>query len=120
MDPRISIAIDLINANLYRKLSLSELAASANLSCSHFCCLFKTQIGRPPGQFIKMLRLQKARELLEDSPRSVKQIMATVGYNDKSDFCHDFRKVYGHTPLQHRKSYPDLTLSEDFPKTGRS
>jgi transcriptional regulator GlxA family with amidase domain len=92
MNPKTQLAVDFMNANLHRKLSLSELAKSVNISRSHLCYLFKTQTGMTPGQYLMMLRMQKACELLATSLLSVKQIMLEVGYNSKAISCVTLRK----------------------------
>ena len=50
--------------------------------------------------------MQRARELLETSLLSVKEIAARLGYDDSSRFVEDFRKIYGLTPLRHRRLAP--------------
>ncbi len=114
MNPKTQLAVDFMNANLHRKLSLAELARSVNISRSHLCYLFKTEKGISPGQYLTMLRMQKARDLLATTPLSVKQIMIEVGYDDKSRFACHFKKTYGLSPSQYRAKYLDIILTKDY------
>ena len=67
----------------------------------------------PLVQHIKVLRLKQAKELLETSFLTVKEITLKVGFNDESRFIQDFKKAYGLTPAQYRRHHDGLTSSED-------
>jgi transcriptional regulator GlxA family with amidase domain len=56
-----------------------------------------------PAQYLKSLRMWKAKELLEETFLNVKQIMLRVGVKDQSHFVRDFRGLYGHTPTKYRR-----------------
>jgi AraC-like DNA-binding protein len=60
---------------------------------------------------MKLLRMERAKYLLENSFLSVKEIMRTVGINNRSHFVKDFKKLYGRTPTQvrSRPAEDDLT-----------
>lgn len=87
---------------MHRKLPLRELAGATGLSISRLCHLFKNHIGLGAAHYLKLLRMQRAKDLLETSTLSVKEIAARLGYNDPSRFVEDFGKACGQTPLQHR------------------
>jgi transcriptional regulator GlxA family with amidase domain len=103
MDQRVQIVIALIEEDLRRELSLEDLAMSVNLSASRLRHLFSAEIGISPTQYLKSIRIQKAKELLETSFLSVKQIMALVGVGDRNHFTSDFKKAYGASPTEYRK-----------------
>jgi AraC-like DNA-binding protein len=109
MNQRIQLAIDFMNANLHRRIRLSELAEVANLSHYHLAHLFKDQTGLSPGIYLRVLKMEKASELLATTFFSVKEIMAMVGYNDKSHFARHFRDAFGITPSEYRKGTLDVT-----------
>lgn len=56
-----------------------------------------------PTQYLKSIRIRKAKELLETTFMSVKQIMSVVGIGDRNHFAHDFKKAYGLSPTEYRK-----------------
>ena len=102
MDQRVRAAILLMEKSLHRDLSLEEIAQSVNLSASRFRHLFKAEIGVSPAQYMKSLRMQRARELLDATFLNVKQVMSMAGVRDKGHFIENFKKAYGLTPTQHR------------------
>jgi transcriptional regulator GlxA family with amidase domain len=96
----------MMHGALHRRLPLRELAGATGLSVSRVCHLFKSHHGIGPAQYLKLLRSQRAKELLETSVFSVKEIGARLGYDDPSRFVEDFRKMHGLTPLSHRRLAP--------------
>ncbi|HEV2800462.1 MAG TPA: helix-turn-helix transcriptional regulator [Pyrinomonadaceae bacterium] len=98
--------------DLRAKLTLNDMARAVNLTSFHFCHLFKAETGKSPAKYLKSLRLERARELLETTFLSVKEIRALVGLNDESHFARDFRAAYGLTPQQHREHFLGLATAD--------
>lgn len=67
MDKRIHFLQNQMLANPQSQPSIEEMAKSVNLSASHLLKLFKTEVGMSPVQYMRTMRLEKARELLEES-----------------------------------------------------
>jgi transcriptional regulator GlxA family with amidase domain len=101
-DPRITWIVSRLQARPDDPSSVPELARLVNLSESRFRSLFAAQTGIAPGQYIRKLRLRRARLLLERTFLSVKEVMALVGYNDPSHFARDFRREHGSAPTEIR------------------
>lgn len=110
MDQRVQIVTSLIEDDLCREVSLVELARHVNLSPSRLSHLFKLEIGVSPTQYIKQLRMQRAKELLETTFLSVKEIMGRVGSNHQSHFARDFKRIYGVSPTK----YKSLLHSQEY------
>jgi transcriptional regulator GlxA family with amidase domain len=102
MNSRVQKVVHLIQRELGRKVTLSEMAQAVNLSAAHLRTLFKSEIGMTPAQYQKKLRLLEARSLLESTFLNVQEIMIRVGLSDDSHFVRDFKKIYGLTPVQYR------------------
>src|SRR5262245_7472477 len=102
MDPRVQKVITLMREETRRETPLREMAEFVNLSPSRLRYLFKLQVGMAPAQYLRAFRMQRARELLETTFLSVKQIRTSVGVNDHSHFVREFKKSYGLTPAQYR------------------
>jgi transcriptional regulator GlxA family with amidase domain len=102
MDQRIENAIAEMEKNLNSELSLDVLAQSVHLSTSRFRHLFKTETGTTPAQYLKSLRMSRAKELVETTFLNIKEIMRNIGVRDKRHFAKDFERTYGLTPSQHR------------------
>ena len=105
MDHRVQLTVALMQVDLRREQSLDELARRVNLSRSRLQHLFKAETGISPAQYLRGLRLNRARELLETSQLSIKQVMASVGISDKSHFVREFKKVHGLTPKEWRAAH---------------
>jgi len=87
------------------ELSLGEFAQSVNLSVWRLCHIFKSDVGMPPIRFLRQLRMERAKDLLESSFLSVKEIAFQVGLNDESHFARDFKAAYGYSPTLYRSRF---------------
>jgi AraC family transcriptional regulator of arabinose operon len=105
MDRRVQSVIKLMEVYLDQPLSLHDLARSVNLSPWRLSHLFKTETRTPPLQYLRTLRMQQAKVLLETTFLSVKQIMTEVGVRDGSHFVRDFKTTYGLSPTRYRQSF---------------
>jgi transcriptional regulator GlxA family with amidase domain len=81
---------------------IKEIAATLHISSSHLRHLFKKEVGMAPAHYVKVVRLQRAKKLLENTFLSVKEIMAEVGISDPSHFVRDYKELYGETPSHAR------------------
>ena len=103
MDQRVERVKTLIESNFDRELSVGEMARFVDLSVSHLQHLFKNEVGQSPAHYVQSLRLKRARDLLESSSLSIKQIMFRIGTKDRSNFERRFKQAYKVTPVQYRK-----------------
>ena len=110
MDQRIELIICLMENNLARKLSPDKLGTLVGLSLSRLHYLFKVETGTSPARYLRSLRLERARSLLDSTHTSVKQIMIEVGVTDRSHFEREFKRLYGLTPSKYRKTKPLTSL----------
>lgn len=105
MKAKINFLREIILFNPQREWTVTELAKTVNVSPKHLQKLFKDEMRMSPIQFIKHLRLEKAREILENGFLNVKQISYEVGITDQSYFNREFKKKYGLAPNQYREQY---------------
>ncbi len=105
MDPRVVKTIELIEGSLRAELPFDEIARSVNLSPSRLRWLFKHELGVTPAQYLKSLRMERAKELIESTFLNVKEVMSRIGMRDMSHFVRDFRKVYGLPPIKYRRKH---------------
>jgi AraC-like DNA-binding protein len=110
----IPMVIQYVREHMAEPLTVSTMADLASLSPSAFAHLFREVTGRPPHQFLKQLRLDRARELLADGTLPVTRISREVGYASVSHFISEFRGRFGMTP----HSYTVVTRANGSPATG--
>ncbi len=113
MDGRIFQLHKRILVRLDHQWTIDEMADYTELSIPHFQKLFKTQTGTPPMNYLCELRLEKARQLLEDSHHRINQIGIAVGMLNDSHFTRDFKKKFGITPTEYRRRYWDKIQAEE-------
>ncbi len=101
---RIDCVIDHIRDNLDQSFSLEELASVACLSDFHFHRIFKAIQGETLNCFANRLRLEKAARLLRDTTQSIVNIALECGFSSSSTFSRSFKKNYGNSPNEYRKS----------------
>jgi transcriptional regulator GlxA family with amidase domain len=102
VDPRVEAALLHLREKCAEPVRIEEVAASLNLSPSRLRHLIKIHTGLSPSRYLKTLRIEMTRQLLESTLLSVKEIMGRVGYGDTSHFFKDFKSECGTSPRQYR------------------
>ena len=91
-----------IQAHLEEQVSLTTLAAVAQMSPTHFAHLFKHATGLAPHQYVLRCRMEHAKRLLAETDLSLMDIVHQVGCADHSHFTALFRKHVTMTPKAYR------------------
>jgi len=100
---RIDAAVQLIEAEFGRTLTLADLAAAAGLSPFYFARAFRRFTGVPPHRYLTSVRLRHAARLLDDGA-SVTYTCYEVGFGSLSHFVTAFRKRFGVVPSAARSA----------------
>lgn len=93
-----------IQENFQRDLSLDEVSRQLDLSPYYFSKLFKEETGSNFVEYVTSLRMERAKQLLTEEGRSMKEICAEVGYSDPNYFSRIFKKNMGVTPTEYREN----------------
>ena len=93
-----------IETHFNENLTLSALAKKCFYSPKYFSRVFKERYGITVSEYIQKKRMEKGRELLEDTDCTVEEISSMVGYCDATHFYKYFKRFYGITPKEHRKN----------------
>ena len=102
-NPGISHAIQFMEQNLSKKLSLDEIAFEAGYSPSYLTTLFRKKTGYSPSSYFSHLKITKSCEYLDFSKLKIKEISFLMGYSDPYYFSKDFQKKIGLSPRNYRK-----------------
>lgn len=95
---------DLLNDQYAANLSLEDIAGSVNVHPTHLCRAFRQHYHCTPGDFVRQLRIERARQYLAESDTPLAEIALCVGYSDQSHFTTAFKRLTGLTPSQFRKT----------------
>lgn len=103
LQPKLSEAVTLMEANLEEPLSTDEIAALVGVSRRQLERLFKQHLDNLPSRYYLELRLKRARQLLLDSHHSIVQIGLMCGFSSGSHFSTAFGVLFGITPREERQ-----------------
>ncbi len=101
--PVLTRVLDYVRDNLGRDLSISELAAVANMSPHHFSLRFKRSVGITPHQWVVRERVREAQRLLRSRSMSVAEVALALGFASQTHFTDVFHRVTGTTPRHYRR-----------------
>lgn len=105
IDPRISRLCAYMQANLDRRLTMSDLAQYVYVSESHLRLLFRKTMGVSPSDYLCQLRLQRVKELLANTACPLKDIAERSGFQTLNHFSRMFKKYESMSPTEYRKRY---------------
>ena len=103
-DLRIRKMLEFIHANFAEKLSLSDIANSADISERECMRCFQKKIQISPVQYLLKYRIRQGAELLlSDRGKSISEIATDCGFDSPSNFTKLFRRFYNCTPREYRQ-----------------
>ena len=102
--------VSYIQQNFTGKISLKEFGEQFHLSEKYISRYFKEHFHITLSQYITYLRLEHAKQLLQDTDMPVTEVALQSGYQNVSYFIRSFKKAYAVSPLKYRKSDENKTL----------
>lgn len=91
-----------IYENYNKDISVEQLAERVCLAPNYLSSVFKKETGENLSKFIKSYRMNKAKEMLDNTYEKIVNISNAVGYPNVSYFCQIFREYFGVTPQKYR------------------
>ena len=95
-------AINYIDANYDKPVTLAEIARACHLSVSRLAHIFKEQMGITIIDYLTSVRIKRAKQLLLATEQNCTEVCFQVGYNNQSYFTRTFKELVGVTPRQFR------------------
>jgi len=92
----------LMRAELERQLTAAEVAAKMNMSRSYFSQCFKDIIGMTFNEYFRNIRMDKAKQYLLSTNKTIQWIAEHIGYMDEKYFSRTFRAQTGMLPSEYR------------------
>ncbi|MFP8966504.1 AraC family transcriptional regulator N-terminal domain-containing protein [Pokkaliibacter sp. CJK22405] len=99
---RIFRALGQLHSNYTSSLNVDALASQANMSTSSFHQHFRQITATSPLQYIKRLRLLRARQLIYEGSATVSSAAMDVGYESPSQFSREYKRYFGVPPKEDR------------------
>lgn len=101
----IEKAVKYVEENMKRSnLSVEELAAHLGMSRTHLFKRLKQLTGKPPIEFIRILRLKRAAQYLRESQLNVQQISYKCGFSTPKHFAKYFKEEFGVAPSVYQEN----------------
>ncbi len=98
---KLKQAIDYIDANLQKSISLKELAELLQMSNGYFSRLFKQSTGFAPHQYVIRSRVKRAQQLLKKEI-AIADIAYQVGFANQAHLNYHFKRIVGITPHKYK------------------
>jgi AraC family transcriptional regulator len=104
----LAYAEEFLREHFTEHLSLAQVASAAGVHPVYLSREFRRFHGCTIGEYIRRLRVERARRQLSSSAESLATIAAGSGFADQSHFSRTFKHLVGMTPAQYRASFKNL------------
>lgn len=109
-DERIRDAEEFLRENFSSDVSIEDMADRIGMGPRNFIRRFKAATGRLPGAYVQMLRINAAKDLLENGATSIQAVSSQIGYEDLAFFRALFKRHTGMTPGEYRRRFARMTF----------
>jgi len=87
-----------IEAHIGERISLGELARQAGVSRFHFARQFRRSTGESPMGYVRRIRIERSKSILQTRETSIAEIAFRLGFSDQSHFTRIFGRLVGVSP----------------------
>ena len=107
---KIEPAMRYMNQYYKEPIKLEQLASLCCMSPNYFHKVFRNTLNMTPANYVTLLRMNTALQLLTDKQLTIKNIAYELGFTDDAHFCRSFKKYYGIPPGEYQKRKKDILL----------
>lgn len=104
-DEMVQQAQAYIESNLHEKISVEHLSSRLAVGRRNFDRRFIKATGNTPIEYLQRVKIESAKKALENTRKTINEVMYEVGYSDVKAFREVFRKITGMSPLEYRGRY---------------
>ncbi len=98
----IEYAKEYINKNFFNDISLEDVAKYIHMNTNYFSMLFKKEVGINFIEYLTHVRIDKAKQLLENSDLKIYEVCQVVGYMSTKSFARVFKEIVGMSPMEYK------------------
>ena len=102
---QVARVVRFIDANLSKKIGVSDFAAVARLSACHFARAFRATVGAAPYAYLIRRRIERAQELILQTDKPLAEIALDCGLADQAHMTRHFGRVVGVSPGAWRRAH---------------
>ncbi|WP_312794780.1 response regulator [Tianweitania sp.] len=102
---RIQTVLHFIERNVQKGISLEDAADFANVSPCYLSRLFRKEMNMTFISYLKAQRMERAKELLQNSDLPITNVSLDLSYTDANYFCKAFKKEVGVSPSEYRRQF---------------
>ena len=105
--PSVAIgrALDHLQRNFHRPLTVAEIGAIAHLSPRRLTARSQEEVGFAPGEYLRRIRIEEAARQMVTSDAPIGEIALACGFYDQAHLTREFRRRFDVTPREYRKRY---------------
>jgi LacI family transcriptional regulator len=103
--PGIAKGLRFMWEHCHEPISVDDLANAASMSLRSFYQAFADNLGRPPGEELHRMRIERAKKVLMESDEKMEAVALRCGYNSANSFWVAFKQSTGLTPKQYQKRF---------------
>lgn len=92
---------DIINRDFTKNIDVDSLAKKFHLSKYHFIRKFRKQTGISPKAYVRLNKIEKAKNDLKQGKKSITDVTYAYGFCHLSHFSNTFKKFYGISPKEY-------------------
>lgn len=92
-----------LERNISSALTVTQAARIAGLSPGYFSTYFRVKIGMRFGDWLRLVRVERAKEVLRAGDYSISDVAVRVGYRELRTFERAFKLQTGMTPIEYRR-----------------
>jgi transcriptional regulator GlxA family with amidase domain len=104
-DEVVKKAQTFIESRMHEKITIEELSAKFSVGRRNFDRRFIKATGNTPIEYSQRVKVESAKKALENSRKTISEIMYEVGYSDVKAFREVFRKITGMSPVEYKGRY---------------
>ena len=97
-------SLDFIQNNVFNCISLADLITHLHISEAYLFKSFSVIMQMPPNQFLQLVKIKKAEQLLKSTNHTVKQISEMLGFSSPFYFCNVYKKYYKISPREYMRA----------------